>query len=59
MLCYNKHMLMINSLDVIDSSCELFSIYAINFVVNSCLVPLIDVRTSDVIALSQGSNGFK
>jgi hypothetical protein len=48
MLCYSKHMLMMDQLGLIDSSHELVSIYAISFIVSLYLVPLIRIKTSDV-----------
>ena len=48
MFCYSKHMLIMDLLGLIDSSHELVSIYAISFIVRSCLVLLIGIQTSNV-----------
>jgi len=44
MWCYSKHMLIINSLGLINSFCELVIVYTISFIFISYLVLLIDIE---------------
>jgi hypothetical protein len=47
-LCDSKHVLMMDWLDLIDSSLELVSFYAIGFTISSYLVLLIGIQISNV-----------